>query len=204
MTPVEFSVQMIGDQFTHVTENPDVPLLQLLPSLVQKAAGNAKIQPLAEYKVLVAYRLNITSTTRLTLKDIQLPQGGYILLVEPTPASVQLSLHLPQEPAREGLVAVNRETLIGRLEDDKERPSDLDLTQYLKNPLKISRQQAWLREQNGRWMISLHVKANSPIYVNQVRLEKDQEAWVNDGTVIGFGGLPESPELRLVATYLPQ
>jgi hypothetical protein len=85
--------------------------------------------------------------------------------------------------------------LIGR--EDEIAP-DIDLTPLLRDPLRVSRKLAWLKEDKNKWTISLHEDGRTPVYVDQVHLEPGKSIDINDESIISFGSSIQEPDLKLM------
>lgn len=134
---------------------------------------------------------------QLTLQDQRIQSGMYLIFIKPSVTLVNLALYLPNQKPNEGWQIRQQEALIGRRDEEKGIFPEVDLTPHLRNPLKISRQQAWLQEDEGKWKIRLHAEARSLVYVDNVRLEPERSIELRNDTVLNIGNNPENPELRL-------
>ena len=140
---------------------------------------------------------------QITLQDQKLENGFYLILVKSFSARVKLALFLPNQSPEDGWVIRKQEALIGRMDELENIMPDVDLTPKLRNPVKISRQQAFLHEDDGIWKIYLHKEARSSVFVNGNRLEQGEDVELKDDYVLNFGADPNNPEVRLFVRLLP-
>jgi hypothetical protein len=137
-----------------------------------------------------------------TLQDQQLQNGMYLFFIKPTLVMVKLGLFLSSRPDSEGWIIQDKEVTIGRRDEERKILPEIDITPYLRNPLKISRRQAVLTEEEGRWRIRLHRDARSVIYVDNQRLDPELSIDVRNDSVIKFGNNPDSPEFTLYTRFV--
>ena len=200
MKGIQFSTQLIQDQFIQLESSPDVSLDKLLPQVCNQLKGSGASQSVNDYKILIArqYSGNLDQT----LQELNLQPGDCIILVQPLMTTVKLVFHLPNQRPQDGIIVTQQEILIGRRDESARIFPDLDLTPWLadrgRDPLKVSRQLAWMREKGGKWEISMHPDARSAVFVERNRLEPGKKLEIKDENVLSFGNHLESPELRIV------
>jgi pSer/pThr/pTyr-binding forkhead associated (FHA) protein len=192
-------VQIIQDNFAIFGVNPALPIAEVLPSMINHLSNMGEVPDLDHYTVMVAYQ--VTNPFQ-SLRNLQLLPDDHIILVNPSGAIGQiLSLHRPGQKVSDGILVEGQEVLIGRgIEGEAEHT--IDLTPHLRDPQKVSRYQAWLRQKGDKWFLVPHPKSSSPVYINQLRLAKKQVVGLDHEMTLGFGGNPENPELRLIVSYL--
>ena len=199
MKTVEFLFQIIKDDFILAGANPEARLSVILPSLLNRLKEIPTGTNLQEYKVLVARQLLDQNTSleqaQTTLQDLQLQPGDYTMLIQPSQAKVQLNIYT--EHKQHQWPITQQEALIGRRDDDKNVFPEVDLTQALKNPVKVSRQLAIVREVEGKWTIELHSASSSGLFVDQAKLERGKSLELKDETVLSLGTDLQNPTLRL-------
>jgi hypothetical protein len=160
--------------------------------------------------VLVTYQLTVpeTAVERLllngnqltaddSLMDIKLQDGFSILFVKPIVMSTKLELWI--ENKKVGLID-RHETLLGRPDPDQGIKPDFDLTPYLGEfDRKVSRRQAYIAEENGRWKLRLASDAKSTVFLNEQRLDHGLNYEIAHESAISFGPNLEQPYLRIIA-----
>ncbi len=204
MKGIQFSTQLIQDQFIQLESSSDIPLEKLLPQVCNQLKGAGSCPSIEDFKILIARQY--TGNLDQTLQELNLQQGDCIILVQPLMTTVKLVFHLPNQRPQDGIIVTQQEILIGRRDDNARIFPDLDLTQGLvdrgRDPLKVSRQLAWMREKDGKWEISMHPDARSAVYVERTRLEPGKKLEIKDEYVLSFGSHLESPELRIVVRLM--
>lgn len=199
MKSVEFLFQIIKDDFTLAGANPEARLSVILPGLLNRLKEPATGANPQDYRVLIARQLLDQNTTldqaQTTLQDLQLQPGDYIMLVQPSQAKVRLQIFT--EHKQNQWAISQQEALIGRVDDEKNIFPEIDLTQVLKNPVKVSRQLAIVREFDGKWTIELHPASSSGLFVDQVKLERGKQLELKDETVLSLGNDLQNAILRL-------
>lgn len=198
MRTTEFyiSTQIIQDKFIVCGAGADLPLSRIVAQVLNQNKDDHTTRSLpSDFKVLVARQ--IIDPDHTTLKELDFEKGDYLLIYRPSLASVKLKLSPPKrfQDIHAGWVIDRPEVLIGR--KDEETP-DIDLTPLLEDARKVSRQLAWLREEKGRWTITLHEEAHSSVFVDQTKLELRSSVELNDTSVISFGKNWQDPDLRLL------
>jgi len=205
MKGIQFSSQLIQDQFIQLESSPEAPLGKLLPQICNQLKGSGAGPSMENFKVLIARQYS--GNLDLNLQELNLQPGDYIILVQPLMTTVKLVFHLPNQRPQDGIIVTQQEILIGRRDDAARINPDLDLTQWLldrgRDPLKVSRQRAWMREKDGKWEISMHPEARSTVYVERTRLEPGKKIEIKDENVLSFGSHLENPELRVVVRLMP-
>lgn len=210
MTDVTFSAQIIPDKFHDFKVNKDARVSDVIKQVLRSVSGQGKATNISEYRVLVTYQLAVADTPidQLSseqatisgddsLLDIKFQDGFSILFVKPIVVSTKLELWIDNKKVD----TIDRhETMIGRPDPDHNITPDFDLTPYLGDfERKVSRKQAFLREEDGRWMIRLADEAQSNIFLNGQRLERGSTYEITHESAILFGPNIEQPYLRIIA-----
>jgi len=197
MKKTEFYVgtQLIQDKFIICGINPDLSLASALPEIFRQFLGELNKESLSEIKILIAHQ--ITDLKGQTIRDLNLDSGDYLFFYRPSLALVKLQLIPPKrfKDVHPGWVIEKPVVLIGR--EDEIAP-DIDLTPLLRDPLRVSRKLAWLKEDKNKWTISLHEDGRTPVYVDQVHLEPGKSIDINDESIISFGSSIQEPDLKLM------
>jgi len=166
-TEFHISYKILEDRFLIYGASLNVPLSQILTQILKQNPEADTGTKASEYKVLVAKQ--VVDPPNLTLKDLDLTEGDYLLIYKPQLSGMRLRL-IPPKPLqkiRSEWVIDSTDALIGRADDTL---PDIDLTPMLQDPLKISRKLAWLKFDDETWTIILHEDAHSVVYVYQIRL----------------------------------
>jgi hypothetical protein len=142
-------------------------------------------------------KLKLRSTNN-TFQNLQIKNGHLILLAKNIISAFRLKITLPNQTQK--IFEPGSEILIGRADVEKGIRPDLDITQYLRNPLNISRNQAIFFEEDEHWNIKLHPESSSQVFLDNQRLEKRKTYEIRDETEIKFGNDVNNPELRIVVT----
>ena len=204
MKGIQFSTQLIQDQFIQLESSAEISMDRLLPMVCSQMKGTGACPSAEDFKILIARQYS--GNLEQTLQELNLQNGDYIILVQPLMTTVKLVFHLPNQRPQDGIIVTQQEILVGRRDDTARIFPDLDLTQWLidknRDPLKVSRQLAWMREKDGKWEISLHPDARSVVYVEKNRLEPGKKIEVKDEIILSFGSHLENPELRLVVRLM--
>lgn len=202
MRQTEFyvSYKIINDAFYLHGATPNMPITQILDYVIKHNPGDGEVGKSSEYKVLIARQ--ITDPGNLTIKDLDLREGDYLLFYHPPLSSIRLKLIPPAglSEFHKGWVIQNTTALIGRA--DEEMP-DVDLTPLLDDPLKISRKLALLKADGDKWTIELHKDAHSGLFVGENRLERNTVIELNNETVLRFGRNINDPDLILKVKLEP-
>lgn len=193
-TEFHLSYKILKDRFALYGASTNVPLSQILAQVLKQNPDEVGSTKISEYKILVAKQ--VVDPGSMTLKDLDLNEGGYLLFYRPQLAVIRLRLIPPKalHSICPEFVIDATEALIGRA--DESRP-DVDLTPLLKDPLNVSRKLAWLKAEDEHWTIELHDDAHSIIFVDQTRLEPGEVLELNDNSVISFGNSIQDPHLTL-------
>ena len=209
-TEIVFSAQIVPDNFQTFRVNKDALVRDVLPQVLRSLAEKGNSADLSEYRVLVTYQLTVPETTlqKLTvdgspladedsLVDIKFQDGFSILFVKPVVMSTKLELWI--ENKRVGRIS-RHETSIGRADPDQGIKPDFDLTPYLGEfERKVSRRQAHISEENGKWKIQLDAESKSAVYLNEQRLDQGLSYEIAHESAISFGPNLEQPYLRIIA-----
>lgn len=210
MTDITFSAQIIPDKFQDFRVNRDAHAIDVIKQVLRSMLEQGTATDISEYRVLVTYQLAVADVTidQLSsektaisngdsLLDIKFRDGFSILFMKPVVVSTKLELWIDNKIVD----TINRhETMIGRPDPDRNISPDFDLTPYLGNfERKISRRQAHIREEDGRWMIRLADDAQSNVFLNGQRLERGSVYEIPHESAILFGSNVEQPYLRITA-----
>ncbi|MCX7976396.1 MAG: FHA domain-containing protein [Bellilinea sp.] len=192
--------KIITDPFTLHGASPNMPLSKILEHVLKQNPAKTEGSRPSDYKILVARQ--VVDPGNMTIKDLDLNDGDYLLFYQPPITSVRLRLIPPAafRDKHKGWLIQNSPALVGRA--DEEIP-DVDLTPLLKDPLRVSRKLAVLEEEEESWTIRLHGDAHSIVYVGDVRLERNMVVELNNDTVIRFGKNPNDPDLVLKVKLEP-
>lgn len=171
--------------------------------------GDLELQPVDKTGSLSTFKIvnkNISlSDLQLKMKssltnfdNLNLKNGNYLIVMKTIKSSMSLKVILPNNSFR--IFPSGSQILLGRVDREKDIFPDLDLTPYLRNPLRISRRQAWFVEENEKWKIRLHQEASSHVYADNVLLEKNKDFEILDDTEFKFGNDINDPELRIIVS----
>lgn len=210
MTDLMFSAQIIPDEFQSFKVNKDALVKDVVKHVLRSIAAEGNQADIAQYRILVTYQLTVPEMTleKLSANEVQLTEddslldvkfqdGLSILFIKPTLMSTKLELWV--ESRRVGVID-RHETLIGRSDPDHEIDPDFDLTPFLGEfERKVSRKQAYLTEENGKWKIRLASEAKSNVFLNEQRLEQGISYEISHESAISFGTNLEQPYLRIIA-----
>jgi len=197
-TEFHISYKILRDRFMLHGASSNLPISQILEHILRQNPDEAKGTKPSEYKILLAKQ--IVDPGNLTINDLDLGEGEYLLFYRPQIAAIHLHLIPPKslQIIRPEWVIDSTEALIGRADDTM---PDIDLSPLLRDPLKISRKLAWLRSENAKWTIELHTEAHSIVFVDQMRLEQGDVCELNDGSVISFGKSLQDPDLTFKVKF---
>ena len=197
-TEFHISYKILRDRFMLHGASSNLPIAQVLEHILRQNPEEAKGTKPSEYKILLAKQ--IVDPGNLTINDLDLNEGEYLLFYRPQIAAIRLHLIPPRslQIIRPEWIIESSEVLIGRADDTM---PDVDLSSLLRDPLKISRKLAWLRSENAKWTIELHPEAHSIVFVDQVRLEQGDLCELNDGSVISLGKSLQDPDLTLKVKF---
>jgi hypothetical protein len=192
--------KIINDSFTLHGASPNLPVAKILEHVLKQNLTETEGTRPSDYKILVARQ--VVDPGNLTIKDLDLSEGDYLLFYQPPLALVRLRLTPSAvfSDTHKGWLIQNSPALIGR--EDEEMP-DVDLAPVLKDPLCVSRKLALLEEKDESWTIRLHDDAHSIVYVGDTRLERNMMLELNNDTVIRFGKNPNDPDLILKVKLEP-
>lgn len=193
-----FRAQIIPENFEGFRADPNVSGMDILMETLRVLNPDRQEINLNDYKIFVAapidekQRIFRGKPNGITY-DLNGPAGNiinngdFIFFVEATSKKNKLEIWIRDQKI---LVFDQERILIGRRDEKMGIMPDIDLTPYLNiNALRISRKQAWLIEQEGRWFICLDENARSPVFLNEMeQLKPGINYEIVSESKVGFGG----------------
>jgi len=208
MSEIDFSVQIIPDNFQIFRGNSSAPASEVMARILNKVSGDSggKLNP-NEYRVLIAYQIlspelsleklleqveNDNPANPGSLGEIGMKTGYYVFFVKPTTTTTKLELNINGE-----LYIVNRQELfIGRRDETKNILPDIDLTPFLRGiENKVSRKLIGFREIEGKWMVRLHPESQSTVFLDAEKLNRGEEREI--GSTLNIGNSADEPYVRI-------
>jgi hypothetical protein len=215
MSDITFSAQIVTDRFQIYRVNSDAPAGSALRDVFRHLSENKEKTNFSEYRIFIAHQLVITeipleklisednlANPDVTLQDAKLQNGFYVFFVKPNVTTTKLQLWWGEKCIK---VVDKPDFLVGRADAAAGIEPDLDLTEYLgKYERKVSRRQAIIFEENVKWKIRLDSQANSPVFVNNLKLEPGLTPVLDNESMISFGNSPEQAYLRLTTKIVSE
>lgn len=209
LAPIElaFRAQVIPENFEGFRADPNSPAIDILMEALKVLIPDQPGFSPEDYRIYIASPLideqgSSSILPKRTKGNINTPlgnllnNGDYVFFVKPESKTSKLEIWIRDQKI---LVFDKTQVLIGRRDEKKGIVPEIDLTPHLgDNALRISRKQAWLMENNGRWTVCLDENARSPVYLNgKEQLEPGVNYDVLNETRLGFGGLPNQSYLYM-------
>lgn len=195
---LRFLARIVSYEFERFVTDPDAPVDEVFHEILKILTEGQPGTDVGDYRILIASPYSeekksvVIPSSTLSAKSVRLSQvvqnDGFIFFVKLTGKPTTLEIWIDDQKIE---VVDKHELLIGRSDPLTGVFPDLDLLPYLgQNSLKISRKQALLAENEGRWTIRLHESAKSPIFLNDMeQLEHGKVYEVYDVARLGFGGM---------------
>ena len=218
MTEIDFSTQIIRGDFQNFTVNFSEPASGELLRVLKQMTGDSSAARIDtnEFKMLIGYQLlspelNLNNLRQgnekkddltVSLNELKIQTGHYVLFFRAEGAVKKLKLKIGDQLSK----TVDKQGyFVGQKDTSQGISPDLDLTSLLgKSSSKVSRRLLIFNEKNGRWNIKLHGKAQTSVFLNSTKLEKDGEYWIENGDEIFLGDSPENNYLVIDAEFVDE
>jgi hypothetical protein len=126
-----------------------------------------------------------------TLTDLGMTTGWNLFFVVPKPAHA-LELSIPGFYT-EHLAPTQQPLLVGRSDVTLDQPLGLNLEPIIESRGgkvdRVSRRQAYLIFEEGRWFVTPHEAARTPVFVNDHQVVSGQQRVLQDGDRLAFGSI---------------
>jgi hypothetical protein len=203
---VSFRAQMVVDKSEGFSAEPAAPALGVFSEVLRILNKEHPEYDPKDFQIYVATPLAVDSTLtgvaqvdnvngNTALGDLIYP-GSHVFFVRTGRGQVHLEIWIHKQKIE---VFDKRRLLIGRPDRENQINPDIDLTPFLgEYATRISRKQAWLLEENGRWYVKVDEKANSLVFLNnKQKLQAGVNYEILDEYRLGFGGVPEQSLLYM-------
>jgi hypothetical protein len=195
MKTVQVYIQLGSDNTKLLVLNPEMPVEKIIQEACKTMVFSNSLDNKIEYKLLLARQVTYTSET--TFEDMDVHPGDLVLLIPIQTASVKLKLIAHPRFNHTGWVLNQQEALIGRRDEASGIFPDIDITPLASDPLSISRQLAYLRENEDSWTVELHKEGRSGLFVDKLKLEPGKVVKLSDQSILAFGNSISKPEFKL-------